>query len=72
MVRMNRLVGTGDAEIWAKLETMNPGGSIKDRAALGIVLDAERRGVLKPGDIICEATPKNPLETPADPATLPA
>lgn len=59
MVRINRLVGSGDAEIWAKLETMNPGGSIKDRAALGIVLDAERRGVLKPGDTICEATAGN-------------
>ncbi len=59
MVRLNRLVGTGDAEIWAKLETMNPGGSIKDRAALGIVLAAERRGVLQPGAIICEATAGN-------------
>ena len=59
MVRINRLVGSGDAEIWAKLETMNPGGSIKDRAALGIVLDAERRGVLKPSDTICEATAGN-------------
>ncbi len=59
MVRMNRLVGGGDAEVWAKLETMNPGGSIKDRAALGIVLDAERRGVLQPGDTICEATAGN-------------
>jgi cysteine synthase A len=59
MVRMNRLVGSGDAEVWAKLETMNPGGSIKDRAALGIVLDAERRGVLQPGDTICEATAGN-------------
>ena len=59
MVRMNRLVGSEDAEIWAKLETMNPGGSIKDRAALGIVLDAERRGVLKPGDVICEASAGN-------------
>ena len=59
MVRINRLVGSGDAELWAKLETMNPGGSIKDRAALGIVLDAERRGVLKPGDTICEATAGN-------------
>jgi cysteine synthase len=56
---MNRLAGSSDAEIWAKLETMNPGGSIKDRAALGIVLDAERRGVLKPGNIICEATAGN-------------
>src|ERR1700679_200945 len=59
MVRMNRLVGSRDAEIWAKLETMNPGGSIKERAALGIVVDAERRGVLKPGDIIVEATAGN-------------
>jgi cysteine synthase A len=59
MVRINRLVGAGDAEIWAKLETMNPGGSIKDRAALGIVLDAERRGALKPGGMIVEATAGN-------------
>jgi cysteine synthase A len=59
MVRINRLVCGDDAELWAKLETMNPGGSIKDRAALGIVLDAERRGVLKPGDTICEATAGN-------------
>ncbi len=59
MVRMQRVVGAGDAEIWVKLETMNPGGSVKDRAALGIVLDAERRGVLKPGGTICEATAGN-------------
>ena len=59
MVRINRLVTAGSAEVWAKLEMMNPGGSIKDRAALGIVLDAERRGVLKPGGTICEATAGN-------------
>lgn len=59
MVRINRLTTEGSAEVWAKLETMNPGGSIKDRAALGIVLDAERRGVLKPGGTICEATAGN-------------
>jgi cysteine synthase A len=59
MVRMHRLVCEDDAEVWAKLETMNPGGSIKDRAALGIVLDAERRGVLKAGSVICEATAGN-------------
>ena len=45
--------------MWAKLESMNPGGSIKDRAALGIVLDAERRGVLQPGGTIVEATAGN-------------
>src|ERR1700712_962071 len=59
MVRMNRIVGEDSGEVWAKLETMNPGGSVKDRAALGIVLDAERRGALKPGGTICEATAGN-------------
>jgi cysteine synthase A len=59
MVRLARLAGADSAEVWAKLETMNPGGSVKDRAALGIVLDAERRGVLKPGGTIVEATAGN-------------
>jgi cysteine synthase A len=59
MVRLNRVVEAGSAEVWAKLEMMNPGGSIKDRAALGVVLDAERRGALKPGGTICEATAGN-------------
>jgi cysteine synthase A len=59
MVRLGRLSPTGGAEIWAKLEFLNPGGSIKDRAALGIVLDAERRGVLRAGSTIVEATAGN-------------
>ena len=59
LVRLQRVVEGGDGEVWAKLEVMNPGGSVKDRAAMGIVLDAERRGVLKPGDTICEATAGN-------------
>ena len=59
MVRLGRLEPVGGAEIWAKLEYLNPGGSIKDRAALGIVLDAERRGVLGPGSTIVEATAGN-------------
>ena len=59
MIQLARLAGAGSAEVWAKLETMNPGGSIKDRAALGIVLDAERRGVLQPGGTIVEATAGN-------------
>src|SRR5258708_7369515 len=63
MLRLRRLeqaVGAGScAEIWAKLESLNPGGSVKDRAALGIVLDAERRGVLRAGDTIVEATAGN-------------
>lgn len=59
MLRLGRLEPAGGAEIWAKLEFLNPGGSIKDRAALGIVLDAERRGVLRPGSTIVEATAGN-------------
>ncbi len=59
MVRLKRLEPVGGAELWAKLEFLNPGGSIKDRAALGIVLDAERRGVLRPGMWIVEATAGN-------------
>ena len=59
MVRLRRLEPGGGAEIWAKLEYLNPGGSVKDRAALGIVLDAERRGVLRPGGTIVEATAGN-------------
>src|SRR4030081_1228776 len=61
MLRLRRLeqVNGPCAEIWAKLEFLNPGGSVKDRAALAIVLDAERRGVLRPGDTIVEATAGN-------------
>jgi cysteine synthase A len=63
MLRMRRLeLASGAescAEIWTKLEFLNPGGSVKDRAALGLVLDAERRGVLKPGGTIVEATAGN-------------
>jgi cysteine synthase A len=54
MVRLKALEPAGGAEIWAKLEYLNPGGSVKDRAALGIVLDAERRGVLRDGSTIVE------------------
>ncbi|QNI38055.1 cysteine synthase A [Edaphobacter albus] len=59
IVRLAALEPEGGAEIWAKLEYLNPGGSIKDRAALGIVLDAERRGVLQSGSTIVEATAGN-------------
>jgi cysteine synthase len=59
MVLLGELSPAGGAEVWVKLETLNPGGSIKDRAALGIVLDAERRGVLRPGMTIVEATAGN-------------
>ncbi|HEX8847517.1 MAG TPA: cysteine synthase family protein [Pyrinomonadaceae bacterium] len=47
------------ADIYAKLEYLNPGGSVKDRAALGMILDAEQRGVLRPGSTIIEPTAGN-------------
>jgi cysteine synthase A len=59
ILRLKALEPAGGAEIWAKLEYLNPGGSVKDRAALGIVLDAERRGVLRSGSTIVEATAGN-------------
>ena len=59
LLRLRRLEQGHCAEIWTKLEYLNPGGSVKDRAALGLVLDAERRGVLKPGGTIVEATAGN-------------
>ncbi len=46
-------------ELYVKVESFNPGGSVKDRLALAIVLDAEQRGLLKPGDTIVEATSGN-------------
>jgi len=47
------------AEVWMKVEGMNPGGSIKDRTALGMITDAEQRGVLRPGGTIVEPTSGN-------------
>jgi cysteine synthase len=59
MVRLRKVVPEDAAEIWVKLEAFNPGFSIKDRAALGMVEQAEREGVLHPGDTIVEATAGN-------------
>jgi cysteine synthase A len=59
MVRLKKLVPEGAAEIWVKLEAFNPGFSIKDRAALGMIEQAERDGTLHPGDTIVEATAGN-------------
>lgn len=59
MVRLERVVEPRMAEVWVKLEGQNPGGSIKDRTALGMILDAEARGVLQPGGTIVEPTSGN-------------
>jgi cysteine synthase A len=59
MLHLRRVVGPDAAAVYAKLEFLNPGGSVKDRAALGMILDAERRGLLKPGSTILEATAGN-------------
>ena len=59
MVRLQRLPRPGSAAVVAKLESLNPGGSVKDRIALSMVEDAERRGVLKPGSTIVEPTSGN-------------
>ena len=58
IVRLHR-VAPAHVSLYAKVESFNPGGSVKDRLALAIVLDAERRGLLKPGDTIVEATSGN-------------
>jgi len=59
MVRLRRLAAEGWAEVIAKIESLNPGGSVKDRIALSMIEDAERRGLLKPGDTIVEPTSGN-------------
>ncbi|HKV51915.1 MAG TPA: cysteine synthase A [Gemmatimonadaceae bacterium] len=59
MVRLERVVDPDMAEVWVKMEGMNPGGSIKDRTALGMIVDAEQRGLLAPGGTIVEPTSGN-------------
>jgi cysteine synthase A len=59
MLRLGRIAAAPAASIFAKLEFLNPGGSIKDRAALGMILDAEARGLLHSGSTIIEATAGN-------------
>jgi cysteine synthase A len=59
LLKLRRIVPTGSADVFAKLEYLNPGGRIKDRAALGIIRKAEEQGLLKPGSTIVEATAGN-------------
>jgi cysteine synthase A len=59
MLQLKRLVPAGSADIFVKLEYLNPGGSVKDRAAIGLIERAEREGKLRPGGTIIEATAGN-------------
>lgn len=58
-MRLEKVVEPEMAELWMKVEGSNPGGSIKDRTALGMITDAEQRGVLRPGGTIVEPTSGN-------------
>ncbi|HKW95819.1 MAG TPA: cysteine synthase A [Methylomirabilota bacterium] len=59
LVRLNRIPKPGAATVLAKMESLNPGGSVKDRIALAMVEDAERRGMVKPGATLVEPTSGN-------------
>jgi cysteine synthase A len=59
LVKLNRIVDDSMSDIYAKLESFNPGGSIKDRICLSMIEDAEKRGILKPGTTIIEPTSGN-------------
>jgi len=59
MLQLKRMVPSGSADVFAKLEYLNPGGSVKDRAAIGIIRRAEQDGRLAPGGTIVEATAGN-------------
>ena len=59
VVKLKALPGEDDAEVWAKMESFNPGGSVKDRICLNMIETAERQGKLKPGATIVEPTSGN-------------
>ena len=59
IVRLGRVVDADSAEVWGKLESANPGGSVKDRIALAMIEAAEEEGVLQPGGTIVEPTSGN-------------
>ena len=58
IVKLHRLAPK-QVDLYVKVEAFNPGGSVKDRLAIAVILDAERRGLLKPGDTVVEATSGN-------------
>ncbi|MFC3928361.1 cysteine synthase A [Streptococcus caprae] len=59
VIKLNRVVPEGAADVYVKLEAFNPGSSVKDRIALAMIEDAEKAGIIKPGDTIVEPTSGN-------------
>ncbi len=59
IIKLNKIVPEGAADVYVKLEAFNPGSSVKDRIALAMIEDAEKAGTIKPGDIIVEPTSGN-------------
>ena len=59
IVRLRRVIEAGSATVWGKAEHLNPGGSVKDRIGLSMIEAAERAGLLRPGQIVVEATSGN-------------
>src|SRR5262245_48541657 len=59
LVRLRRVGGSGRADVWAKMEQSNPGGSVKDRICLAMIEEAERAGKLAPGGVVVEPTSGN-------------
>ncbi len=59
LVKLNKLTGPADATVYVKLESFNPGSSVKDRIALSMINAAEEAGLIKPGDVIVEPTSGN-------------
>src|SRR5262245_33374815 len=59
LIKIRRLVSENAAELWGKLESENPGGSVKDRIGLNMILDGEKRGLITPETVIIEPTSGN-------------
>jgi len=59
LIRLNRVSKDVPAEVYVKADYLNPGGSVKDRIAITMIDDAERKGLLKPGGTIIEGTSGN-------------
>lgn len=59
LVKLNKIIKTGSANVFVKAEYLNPSGSLKDRIAIDMIRDAEKQGLLKPGDTIIEASTGN-------------